>query len=342
MGLSQHAVDEEAARQTMSAVLDTTELLEHIISFLPRNRVFVDTRVSKHWRNSILDSPSLRKHMWLPPKSTPHDAPVKPELSGTLESIHARSGLPFVEVTVSADGEESWYTPVGLNPMLKLWDDSDPYEHDERLLRQSWSNTPEDRFTSFRLDSTICMDSLRELRDSGPSYLDTFLTMPPRRRAKVRFDLTLEFANAQVHAHVSSDIAEHDPLSLRTLIGTALAPTKKLYMESFHTTFYGDHELPWDLSLIPTWKDVPTTELDAIEHGSWEWFAGPFSSASITNLVVTIDGYFRPSSHSEWDENEAGEDEGEWSYSDDDYEEDEGDEVVEGGEENEEAKQNEG
>ena len=52
----------DASRQ---AVLNTNELLEGILAFLPPKQLFVDQRVCKQWRSSIARSPELQRKMFL-------------------------------------------------------------------------------------------------------------------------------------------------------------------------------------------------------------------------------------------------------------------------------------
>jgi hypothetical protein len=47
------------------AVLNTNELLEGILAFLPPKQLFANQRVCNQWRNVIASSPELQKKMFL-------------------------------------------------------------------------------------------------------------------------------------------------------------------------------------------------------------------------------------------------------------------------------------
>lgn len=65
--------DLEVPRSACRDVLGTTELLEHIISFLPMRKIFEVQRVAKQWRNVIGTSPTIEEKMFLRLKTTPKE-----------------------------------------------------------------------------------------------------------------------------------------------------------------------------------------------------------------------------------------------------------------------------
>ena len=52
-------------------VFETTELLEHIICFLPMKKIFTMQGVAKQWRDIIATSPSIEEKMFLRLKIAP-------------------------------------------------------------------------------------------------------------------------------------------------------------------------------------------------------------------------------------------------------------------------------
>lgn len=74
-----------AAAQT--AVFNTPELFEHIISFLPHSDTLKVQRVSQQWKNAIRSSPSIQTKLWLRPQNPAAIPPV----AFTNESTFAQS-----------------------------------------------------------------------------------------------------------------------------------------------------------------------------------------------------------------------------------------------------------
>lgn len=51
----------------VKAVLDTAELLEHVLSFLTLHEIVSKSRVARSWKLAIDNSPSLQKQLFLRP-----------------------------------------------------------------------------------------------------------------------------------------------------------------------------------------------------------------------------------------------------------------------------------
>jgi hypothetical protein len=112
----------DASRQ---AVLQTNELLENILMFLPPTQLFADQRVCKQWHDVIASCPQLQKRMFLrvdevPPQTwgfkTEYSNP-DPSTRSELRRFHDRlPSLPWRQVT-----------PVILSPHLTIltYDDGD-------------------------------------------------------------------------------------------------------------------------------------------------------------------------------------------------------------------------
>lgn len=118
------------------AALDTTEILENVLSFLPPHTLFVVQRVSQQWRNVIAASPPIQEKMflrcrikspeiWMLTNPKPHFARRR-----WTSSVGERRFLDRKFRTVSASEVESgdWkkdsggiehlFTPVTLSPFL--------------------------------------------------------------------------------------------------------------------------------------------------------------------------------------------------------------------------------
>ena len=98
----------EEPRSPCQGVLGTTELLEHIISFLPMKKIFTVQRVSKQWRDVVTTSPSIEEKMFLRLKTTPKET-CDPRLTGWPYRALQRLGRPVPPT----------FTLVSLNPELR-------------------------------------------------------------------------------------------------------------------------------------------------------------------------------------------------------------------------------
>lgn len=102
----------------METVLNTTELLEHILSFLPMPQVLGKSRVSRTWKLVINGSPSLQDKLFLPRQSgqaevigLDHRVPNPTDVSPRLKREELELLLSIVDMPV--------YTiPIELNPLV--------------------------------------------------------------------------------------------------------------------------------------------------------------------------------------------------------------------------------
>lgn len=147
-------------------VFETTELLEHIISFLPMEKIFTLQRISKQWKNTINASPDVQEKMFLRLGNKPKQV-CEPHVVGWTSMD--RYVLWNVRVP-------SCFTLVTLNPELR---------HDEECHTRRFGQT--------------CIGHGRNVKlQWGPapirqhfSLLDTFISDPPCQRAEV--SLTVSF-----------------------------------------------------------------------------------------------------------------------------------------------------
>ncbi|KAK3719435.1 hypothetical protein LTR37_004292 [Vermiconidia calcicola] len=86
----------------LASVLDTNELLEHIIGFLPFYGIVLAQGVSRHWRAVIAGSRRLQRAM--------HRAlnPISPN------AIH--DNAPFYNTAIAINPQLLWYSSVGRSP----------------------------------------------------------------------------------------------------------------------------------------------------------------------------------------------------------------------------------
>lgn len=120
------------------AVLETTEIFENILSFLPPRSIFGVQRVSHQWKNVIASSPTLQEKMFLRvQKKSPETWMLLPRTPSEDEKDELIAENSCRLVKVAADKEpEGWkydsgglghlFTPAALNPFLSLKDAGDP------------------------------------------------------------------------------------------------------------------------------------------------------------------------------------------------------------------------
>jgi hypothetical protein len=152
-------IDLDSLRSACQSVLETTELLEHIISFLPMKKIFHIQQVSKQWRNVIATSPSIEEKMFLRLKTTPKET-CDPREVEWLNRVLQRHRRPV----------PSTFTLVSLNPELK---------HDAVC-------------TMRRCGLTCARHGTRVMVQWGPapikqchSLFDTYISDPPCKRVEV-------------------------------------------------------------------------------------------------------------------------------------------------------------
>jgi hypothetical protein len=107
------------------AVLNTTELLENILSYLPFQDLFVFQRVSRQWGAAISAAPGLQQKMFLRPQSATLKETWALEGDDKLGVYYERLAgvLKFHHVNSSQTTLDSRYSPripITLNPALGL------------------------------------------------------------------------------------------------------------------------------------------------------------------------------------------------------------------------------
>jgi hypothetical protein len=163
-------------------VLDTTELLECVLSHLPAKQIFGVKRVSRRWKDVISRSLGIQEKLFLKLQNKPA------ELWGVFEcelraedermKIHMEKITPDVKPKScygTAGGKT--FTPVALNPFLQLGKDSDDeLVEDKPIWDRARYLIPE--YTEFCNGLTFDLNS---------SLLDTYISDPPCMCAQVTF-----------------------------------------------------------------------------------------------------------------------------------------------------------
>jgi hypothetical protein len=154
-------------------VLDTTELLECVLSHLPPKQIFSVQRVARLWRDVIARSPGIQERLFLKLQDKP--AELWALLKCTRRAEFESSILRLEKITSGSDLQPgsatrtTMVTPVVLNPFLQLG--HDPIEGPIRNIPVSDRaryHTPE--ITAFRKGLSFDMNS---------SLLDTHISDPP-------------------------------------------------------------------------------------------------------------------------------------------------------------------
>ena len=87
----------------LTQVLDTNELLEHIIGFLPFYDIVLAQGVSRHWKAAIAGSRRLQRAMYLLPN------PISPN------AIDIHNDIPFYDTAIAINPQLMWYTNAGIS-----------------------------------------------------------------------------------------------------------------------------------------------------------------------------------------------------------------------------------
>jgi hypothetical protein len=160
-------------------VLDTTELLECVLSHLPPKQIFGVQRVARLWKDVIARSLGMKEKMFLKLQNKPAEVWALLECARSaqfesrklrLEKITSEPDLKFISAT-----DATLFTPVSSNPFLQLGED--PVEGplcDRRISDRAHLFTPE--ITEFRYGLGFDLNS---------SLLNTYISDPPCIRARV-------------------------------------------------------------------------------------------------------------------------------------------------------------
>jgi hypothetical protein len=183
-------------------VLETCELLENILSFLPAKNIFGVRRVSKLWKGNIAASTHLQERMFLRLENKPHEIWTL-ETKHKLDANQYRKQYRYLNdtemkfqrvesVDLAPDSDKKVIAPVTLNPML-----SRVLPHLPNVLRiyagpsgHSWGTKETANFTSWV-----------DLSQHGKSdFWNTNLTDPPCHRASINH-FTVCFGKGTFAAH---------------------------------------------------------------------------------------------------------------------------------------------
>lgn len=154
------------------AVLNTSELLEGILAFLPPKQLFANQRVCKQWRNVIASSPELQRKMFLRVDEVPRQTwGLKIEISGADHKI-----LSELRRFDNCLPSRVWtpVTPATLSPHLKINNNDYGWGPGSPEILKHW--------VAFDLPCSLIIGS-------RASILDTYICNPPCHE----FQFYLEF-----------------------------------------------------------------------------------------------------------------------------------------------------
>lgn len=161
------------------AVLETTKILECILSFLPPKQLFGVQSVAHLWKDVICSSPAIPEKQFLRLQNKPAELWAMIECGLRADGfvfMQMEKITPDVKPTISnrtAGGKK--FTPVALNSFLQLSDDPD-YGRDgnNSCCNRTRHSVPE--ITRF-------CDGL--IFDPNSSLLDTYISDPPCLHARI-------------------------------------------------------------------------------------------------------------------------------------------------------------
>jgi hypothetical protein len=196
------------------AALDTTQILENVLSFLSPRSLFAFQRVSRQWKGLIARSPPIQEKVFLRcqakapevwmligPKPRPSVPPgeIRALKYSLFESRRMFRTVSAAEVESGdwkgkSGGAQQLFTPVTLNPWLR---------------RRS------------PVDENACVEWSRSELHS--SLRNTYLTDPPCKEVTA----TMGFQHPWYHHHIlgSATIRSDKPLTLRDIVDGTLAST---------------------------------------------------------------------------------------------------------------------
>lgn len=198
-------------------VLGTTELLEHILSFLPGRKLFVCRGLSSNFKGVIDGSHLLKEAMFLRPTRAPRQAwRLDPNADGSGKRI---TGVRPVAGMVPLPGKETGHlqpfgaashtirTPAALNPIFSM-----------AIER---ARDSQEYFGHITTDEILHHIKTGHL-DRQDSILDMYLTQPPCRQAWVIASLVLPSNSSNVNHLLCKGLLELDTgITIRDLLKTA-------------------------------------------------------------------------------------------------------------------------
>jgi len=162
-------------------VVNTTELLEQILSFLPMQQVLGKSRVSRKWKATISGSPALRRKLFLRHRES------QAEVLATRQDSWRPKGE--TKVRFSPIGIPVYTSPIELNPLVD-WDNQavilPQASHEIRVKRPEPLLPSHDGTGDFlgKYSRAYVRHRFGGTRSTArvgcnPSWRDMFLTRPP-------------------------------------------------------------------------------------------------------------------------------------------------------------------
>lgn len=216
------------------AALNTTEILENILSYLPNRTIFGVQRVCRQWRNAIAGSPTIQERLFLRLKhqtpeirATNHDYDIfdlrnphrKYRLATAAEVESAHEELPY--------GARELFMPVALNPMLEK----------QIILSQMVNGFPAPPFNYSARFSVQAR--LKQFAQHGSSRA-SFITDPPCMELEVELHYFMARSHLPGFNYMKchADLKSEKPLTIGDTIDHVLKP-KRFQIRNHEGEFTG-------------------------------------------------------------------------------------------------------
>ena len=184
--------DSKSESTPIQKLLDTFELCEQVLEYLPMKDVLHITRVCRAFKTNVENSPRLQAKLFLAPDRTLKKLAVSPRntlLVGHMAEQHIATASAANEAAIATGSEEefdlgeiSLYTP---HPYLRTGRLSDRYKRMgvvqyASFCHESCSN--QDRYNVLSLDLNTAMSI-----PTNSSFHDMLLSQPPATKVSVCF-----------------------------------------------------------------------------------------------------------------------------------------------------------
>lgn len=207
------------------AVLNTSELLESILVYLPPKTLFGVQRVSKQFQAIITTSIPIQEKMFLRLRN-------KPQQSWSLKGKPNASGYnPYFVECASSSPDPILRKPTELNPFLKL--DSYYYYKGSSCAERVWNHPTE--FINLPFDQPM---SLTTLRTAPPSILRTYICDPPSGDFNIHYNYRFPQSGIMVYQDKVEGVESSRTIGdiVRNVLGSDGRARIGLYLEELNKT----------------------------------------------------------------------------------------------------------
>lgn len=188
-------------------VFNTVELLEQILSFLPAKSIFGSLRVCRAFRDVVGKSVLLQKHMFLRVGGEKKQTWIVQKTP--CDIVYPMRFVPLTTATQAKNPEGEHFTPVTLNPMLKLYN--------VHNVGHIWKGGSAPRALGrhgerVRFRHTVKVGAVQ-------SWHQTFLTSPPTTKARIKFAWKI---SSDVNGEGIAEIEDENGITLGMMFTAAL------------------------------------------------------------------------------------------------------------------------